>query len=977
MTQVKNLPVAAGISATDFVVGDVNGVTKRIPLTVLASEVSYTSEFVPIAFGAVGDGATDDTVALQACINAALAYAQTLPGELERVTVDGQGKGYAITAGITIAGNFTGKAAVILVNCTLLPKNTFPVNTYALTCTGSHNAAENVTIPCNRVANGFDCAAYGSVYINCKAFNFTQVGFLTEVQGDQALIRCESFQWFSSDPEYIIQSKWTAVCFEWTTNDCMALTCLGHTGLRVAWFTNQPLSGDSAGTTQLIQCNFYNGNTVAAAGTFTNNQLIQVDITAGGIVFDGCYLGNGRIDLYTDAVCFVGCTAITSLARDALPYYVGMHANPANTSPYRLVMESWLNVSPTTFGSTGSGKTLFFSVINDTGTAPGSFANLASAETLKVEASENIVETRLQIDSSLNKSYYSPNTTLDPSKGAGLAFFSGTTPTAQISSLDFFAIREIAGMGHLHRHAYDNYSSGTGTLVLTGADSGKTIRYNNASTSVTITLPHDAAQGWHVYLENYQGHTATGVMTVQTDSGYSASTWLQASNLGVNSRALSPGESVHIVCTVNPDGLSALFQTVQEGPFQLNYAYGSPHVGLGGAPTSNALMEVTHLMSRDGVGLNQVFEVIRNLDVTGGTATNPCAIHGVTNVTANSGTKENAIIAELNDSSTQSGKAMTAIEAQCRRQVNNTDGIFGAVIGAVDNTTNPSATNPSGLVAMELDIYASGSDSSSKRYGLDVVLIEQAPASDSSQTSAFAGVRVRNSSSAYSRANTWNYGFLSQGDDTNGGITSAFGATGSCSTLLYSNIDNTNYIALSCSLNSGVLAQYSVSGNNSSAALVSYAKMQQSIVTNTAGSETGKTSFVCRNSGSDVVQMEISTGVIVGAPTGGYKGVGTINVAGDIYKNNLAYTNPDYVFEHAYTGKIAKFINNEGAAEYQGLTTIDETEKIARETFRLPGFDDKPLGAFGRQDRLLQALEEAYLHIFALNERIKKLEAKA
>lgn len=38
------------------------------------------------------------------------------------------------------------------------------------------------------------------------------------------------------------------------------------------------------------------------------------------------------------------------------------------------------------------------------------------------------------------------------------------------------------------------------------------------------------------------------------------------------------------------------------------------------------------------------------------------------------------------------------------------------------------------------------------------------------------------------------------------------------------------------------------------------------------------------------------TGVQIGAPVGGDKGAGSLNVATDIYKNNTAYTNPDYVF---------------------------------------------------------------------------------
>lgn len=117
-------------------------------------------------------------------------------------------------------------------------------------------------------------------------------------------------------------------------------------------------------------------------------------------------------------------------------------------------------------------------------------------------------------------------------------------------------------------------------------------------------------------------------------------------------------------------------------------------------------------------------------------------------------------------------------------------------------------------------------------------------------------------------------------------------------------------------------------------------------------------------------------GLTVGsAPTGGNKGAGTINMSGDIYKNNSAYTNPDYVLEMWATGKIEKFKNNPGAKGYK-LPSIDEIEKTSRSTFRLPGMTDKPMGTFGRQDWLLEKLEEAFVCIFELQKQIKVLEKK-
>lgn len=127
---------------------------------------------------------------------------------------------------------------------------------------------------------------------------------------------------------------------------------------------------------------------------------------------------------------------------------------------------------------------------------------------------------------------------------------------------------------------------------------------------------------------------------------------------------------------------------------------------------------------------------------------------------------------------------------------------------------------------------------------------------------------------------------------------------------------------------------------------------------------------------TSVQVLTINNGLQVGSPTGGDKGVGTANFAADIYKNNTAYTNPDYVLEHYYTGKIERFINNEGAREYAGLMPLDKLREYTKANLRLPGITDKPMGMFERGDVALAKIEEAHLYILQLEERLAKLEAK-
>lgn len=121
-------------------------------------------------------------------------------------------------------------------------------------------------------------------------------------------------------------------------------------------------------------------------------------------------------------------------------------------------------------------------------------------------------------------------------------------------------------------------------------------------------------------------------------------------------------------------------------------------------------------------------------------------------------------------------------------------------------------------------------------------------------------------------------------------------------------------------------------------------------------------------------KVKVLGGMIVGsAPTGGGLGTGTINMAGDIYKNGTAYTNPDYVFEFLFTGKIKKYAHNEGATSFK-WRTLQEVEKYARRYYRLPGITDEPIGMFKRADFILENVESLYGYLFDHEHRIEALE---
>lgn len=164
-------------------------------------------------------------------------------------------------------------------------------------------------------------------------------------------------------------------------------------------------------------------------------------------------------------------------------------------------------------------------------------------------------------------------------------------------------------------------------------------------------------------------------------------------------------------------------------------------------------------------------------------------------------------------------------------------------------------------------------------------------------------------------------------------------------------------------------------GRDSAANIQQYGGFYWIIDDTTNGSEDSHIVFRTYVAGAQNNGLTFGKGLQVGAPTGGDLGTGTINVATSISKNNTAYNNPDYVLEQWATGRIELFKDNDGAADYHGLTPLDELEGVMRGTYRLPGItDESGRCIFERSDIALEKIEEAYIYITQLHNRVKELE---
>lgn len=118
--------------------------------------------------------------------------------------------------------------------------------------------------------------------------------------------------------------------------------------------------------------------------------------------------------------------------------------------------------------------------------------------------------------------------------------------------------------------------------------------------------------------------------------------------------------------------------------------------------------------------------------------------------------------------------------------------------------------------------------------------------------------------------------------------------------------------------------------------------------------------FVITTGGNDVNADSVGILNITAAGSDTVTITGNLNVTGIITKDGSNYTNPDYVFEPDYE-----------------LLSIDSVRSFVTNRKHLPGVPssaDLKIDLFEQNRVLLEKLEEAYLYILQIDNRLKKLE---
>lgn len=170
--------------------------------------------------------------------------------------------------------------------------------------------------------------------------------------------------------------------------------------------------------------------------------------------------------------------------------------------------------------------------------------------------------------------------------------------------------------------------------------------------------------------------------------------------------------------------------------------------------------------------------------------------------------------------------------------------------------------------------------------------------------------------------------------------------------------------------------------NNSGASSRIFAGMEVDIIDNTNASEDSSIKFRTVVAGTMNPTFVMGQGFVVGSPTGGDKGIGTINATA-CYDDNVLLT--DYVFD-SYLGNLDVVYGDERIQDLADMfdaraTNVDYYSNFWRVNNHLMGmpsnemfFKDRPSTGVMIQ-RLWETVEVQAIHIHELNERLKVQEA--
>jgi hypothetical protein len=277
-------------------------------------------------FGAVGDGVTDDTIA----INNAIAYAESLLqtvsiAEGKAVTIYGGGN-YVVSSQILISSK--RKLSIEIKGGISVANWTGAITDPVITIDSPYSYHSFNVIDCNKLCAGVVVSAANVTFYDTAIFHFKTFGLRhTDSSGNCNFNNVTVWQWLQADTEFATDAEWDAIGIEVDGIDSKWTNC------NAAW-TGIPLKLTSnASTHSFINCHIWNGRPPGSGPKPTDQTIIESYASSSNYMMD-CYFDNGYIKIYDSPLIIDGglhlyLTANVTLTHPMIRYY----RDTASTNP--------------------------------------------------------------------------------------------------------------------------------------------------------------------------------------------------------------------------------------------------------------------------------------------------------------------------------------------------------------------------------------------------------------------------------------------------------------------------------------------------------------------------------------------------------------------------------------------------------------------------------------------------------------------